>query len=225
MPPPALPHLELSLSSLSLSLPCASNQDEAHRLAGGGGSFKQEALGALLTGMTSEEFRGKLMVVFAGYEAPLRALLAADPGLTRRFTGCVNFPDLLPREAEAKLVYVLGREAKPKTIAGEALSTAGREGAVAVAFERLRRANAGAWGNLGDVAAFARRLYKVAARRVARLVAEARGGGGGVGGAGAAPGMVRDGLWDLQYSLQDVEEVGEAFVQERLGLSSENGEE
>ena len=199
--------------------------DEAQRLAGGGGSFKQEALGALLTGMTSEEFKGKLMVVFAGYEAPLRALLAADPGLTRRFTGCVNFPDLQPREAEAKLVYVLGREGKPKTIAREALSTAEREGAVAAACERLRRANEGAWGNLGDVATFAKRLFKVAARRVARLVAGARVGGGGVGGAGAAPGAVRDGLWDMAYTLEDVEEVGREFVQERLGLSAGNGGE
>jgi hypothetical protein len=213
--------------------------DEAHRLGGrGGGSFKQEALGALLTGMTSEEFKNKLMVVFAGYEAPLRALLAADPGLTRRFTATVNFPDLAPREAEAKLAYVLGREGKPKTLAREALSSAEREGAVAAAFKRLRAANEAAWGNLGDVATFAKRLFKVAGRRVAKLVAAERagrggggggGGGGGVGGVGGAgaapaPAAVREGLWDMVYTLRDVEEVGEAFVQERLGLSTEDGE-
>jgi len=61
--------------------------DEAHNLkpAQHGGDFKSQVLGTLVAAMTSDQYRGKLLVVMAGYNAEMRAMLAADQGLSSRF--------------------------------------------------------------------------------------------------------------------------------------------
>jgi len=78
--------------------------DEAHRLDPGGssaGEYKKEALGVLMEAMTSPDYENKILIIFAGYEAPINRLLATDGGLSRRFKTRIVFKDLNAHEAIA----------------------------------------------------------------------------------------------------------------------------
>lgn len=71
--------------------------DEAYSLVQGGeGDFGREALAALLKRM--EDSRDRLAVVLAGYDAPMEALLASNPGLRSRFPTHLHFPSYEPGE-------------------------------------------------------------------------------------------------------------------------------
>mmetsp|Transcript_30648 Transcript_30648/g.51786 ORF Transcript_30648/g.51786 Transcript_30648/m.51786 type:complete len:265 (+) Transcript_30648:440-1234(+) len=83
--------------------------DEAPALVGangdglsgrGGGSsrdaFARDAVATLLTEV--ENHRASVMVVLAGYAGPMKVLLAADPGLQRRFPLHLDLPDYEPLE-------------------------------------------------------------------------------------------------------------------------------
>ncbi|EIV94356.1 AAA family ATPase [Frankia sp. QA3] len=74
--------------------------DEAYSLARGGeNDFGQEAIDTLTPAM--ERLRGRLVVVAAGYPAPMANFLARNEGLASRFTERVRFPDYaLPELAE-----------------------------------------------------------------------------------------------------------------------------
>ena len=69
--------------------------DEAYNLAGRGKSlFAQEAVDQLAYCMTADAYRGKSIIVLAGYEAEMDAMLAdANPGFRSRFKQRISFPD------------------------------------------------------------------------------------------------------------------------------------
>jgi hypothetical protein len=195
-------------------------------LAGGGGSFKTEALGALLTGMTSEEFVGKVVIVFAGYERPLAQLLRMDPGLTRRFTARIVFEAVEPLHAEAVLLKQLRKQGLK--VAGEALSlpagaaARAQEGPVASFFRSLRDKNPEAFGNLGDVESFSRKLFEAAAARIMAPIEERRAASAAAS-AGSAPQAPELPQWDKVYTLADVRAAAEAALLERPAAPLQEG--
>lgn len=77
--------------------------DEAYALAGSdsGQDFGREAVDALVKQM--EDNRADLIVVVAGYPAPMEKFLESNPGLRSRFNRFLNFDDYVPAELFAIL--------------------------------------------------------------------------------------------------------------------------
>ncbi len=65
--------------------------DEAYALAGGGNDFGAEAIEIILKRM--EDFRGKFVVIVAGYTNKMNTFLESNPGLKSRFDKTFTFVD------------------------------------------------------------------------------------------------------------------------------------
>ena len=61
--------------------------DEAYQLISrpGGGDFNTELVGELVKAMPDEERKGRIAIIWAGYERHINLLMEAHPGLPRRF--------------------------------------------------------------------------------------------------------------------------------------------
>jgi hypothetical protein len=53
----------------------------------------QESVDELVQQLTSEEFKGKLIVILAGYENDMNEMLAVNEGLQSRFSERIMFPN------------------------------------------------------------------------------------------------------------------------------------
>jgi len=70
--------------------------DEAYSLARGGNDFGQEAIDTLLKRM--EDYKGKFVVIVAGYTNEMQEFVESNPGLQSRFTNYLSFEDYSPRQ-------------------------------------------------------------------------------------------------------------------------------
>lgn len=75
--------------------------DEAYRL--GEGRFAQEAIDELVTCLTQERFKGKLIVILAGYDREMNELMTINSGLSSRFPEEILFRNMSPDECIAIL--------------------------------------------------------------------------------------------------------------------------
>jgi SpoVK/Ycf46/Vps4 family AAA+-type ATPase len=130
--------------------------DEAYALekghpAGVAEDFGREAIETLLKLM--EDYRGRLVVIVAGYEAPMERFLRSNPGLRSRFTNFLRFPDFTPTEA---VTIFEGLAA-----GGNLQIDADAKARLLTAMERLKEAPD--WANARDV----RTLVELAARQQA----------------------------------------------------------
>lgn len=91
--------------------------DEAYALSSGTEhDFGAEAVSVLLKRM--EDDRADLVVVVAGYPAPMRTFLDSNPGLRSRFTKTIEFPDYTDDELVA--IFATLAESNHYLLAGDA---------------------------------------------------------------------------------------------------------
>ena len=82
--------------------------DEAYQLdPRRGGQFMTEVVDELCAKLTDDEFKGKLLVLLAGYDADMTEMLAVNPGLKSRFAERIFFHDLTPVATRDLLVLKL----------------------------------------------------------------------------------------------------------------------
>ena len=67
--------------------------DEAYVLGGPKGSYGEEAMTKLLSMLTEDDYKGKMIVVLAGYENQIHQMLQVNPGLKSRFEEIIHFED------------------------------------------------------------------------------------------------------------------------------------
>ena len=156
-----------------------------------------EAVDELVRCLTDDEFRGKMVVVLAGYEADMEAMLDTNPGLKSRFSERIHFDDFDEAASAALLRQRLVRENVPL-----AESAGGGDGKLESLLRPLVRSDG--FGNGRDIDTLAKRIYKHVASRQKQLGAGG-GGGGTVTGrrAGRRPGAVSASLQDVQGALSE----------------------
>ncbi|KAK0629512.1 P-loop containing nucleoside triphosphate hydrolase protein [Bombardia bombarda] len=90
--------------------------DEAYRLgsgtrgAGGNSSFEEEAVGELVDCMTKPRYLRKMIIVLAGYDRDMDALMKANAGLRGRFPTEVVFPPMGANRCRIHLFNLLRKE-------------------------------------------------------------------------------------------------------------------
>ncbi|KAF9871866.1 hypothetical protein CkaCkLH20_10800 [Colletotrichum karsti] len=79
--------------------------DEAYRLAGGG--FAKEAVDELVDCVTKDKYKGRLVIILAGYDNEINQLLSINPGMSSRFPEVIDFHSLSPENCFNLLVNLL----------------------------------------------------------------------------------------------------------------------
>ena len=86
------------------------------------GSFAGEIIQTLIDNVTTEEFKGKIIIILAGYEENVTELFGTNVGFQSRFDKMrVNFPPWTGQQAAEALINSIARD--NKTITGEAAAT------------------------------------------------------------------------------------------------------
>ncbi|TRM64558.1 P-loop containing nucleoside triphosphate hydrolase protein [Schizophyllum amplum] len=130
--------------------------DEAYRLAAG--HFAQEAMDEIVTVMTQEKFKGKLIVILAGYEHDINKLMKSNSGLSSRFPEELMFYNLSPEDC----LDVLKEKLKKEDIQWARLEDKSTSD-----FDELKdivkeMSDMPSWGNARDIGTIAQLLCRVA---------------------------------------------------------------
>lgn len=134
--------------------------DEAYRLSGGPASFASEAVDELVDALTKDRYKGKLVVVLAGYEPDIETLMQSNAGLASRFPETVRFDAFTPGECWHLL--------RSKLTNDEHVVPPDAEQSAIALFEQLVRTPN--WGSGRDVGTAFDKICRVfAARRAATL--------------------------------------------------------
>ncbi|EIN07312.1 P-loop containing nucleoside triphosphate hydrolase protein [Punctularia strigosozonata HHB-11173 SS5] len=130
--------------------------DEAYRLSEG--HFAKEAVDELVGLLTQDAYRGRLIVVLAGYDNEMNELLAVNPGLSSRFPHEIQFYNLNP----AQCLEILRKELAKNLISVDALDdvTIPEYGTMEVLLADLSALPS--WGNARDVKTLSRDLVGLA---------------------------------------------------------------
>ena len=140
--------------------------DEAYRLYDPlGRTYMQEAIDEIVTLLTEEAYRGKMVVIFAGYSGQMSEMLEkVNPGLKSRVSDVIDFPDF--SAAAAAELAAMQLEAKQLSL------PAGAPEALEVWTTPL--AAAPQWANGRDVETFVRRVaVECATRKTTEVTSEA----------------------------------------------------
>jgi hypothetical protein len=140
--------------------------------------------------LTEDEFKGKMVVILAGYKDDTHALLKSNPGLGSRFSNEIAFPDWGVPEALQMLRLKLGKEDMALHPAAEAQLEA----------LTAKLVQAPDWSSGRDVDTWCTRICQENAVRVD----DEEEGGASAGGGAAAAADSRVLLCDLAGSLADL---------------------
>lgn len=128
--------------------------DEAYRLATG--DFAREAMDELVDQLTKPQFKGKLIVILAGYDQDINGLIAGNPGLSSRFPEEIVFRNMSTEDC----LKLLEQELRTKQIGVPPLA-AGRSSRYKELVSILEQlASLPSWGNARDIQTMAKTLTK-----------------------------------------------------------------
>lgn len=140
--------------------------DEAYRLREG--QFAKEALDELVDCITKERYHKRLIVILAGYEKDVNALLAVNPGLTSRFSEVLDFHSLPPADCFEFLGKSLLKQ-KASILKGgkgnmalDCLETPAAEFRTEVCQLLEHLSMLPGWGNARDIDTLARSIFQAA---------------------------------------------------------------
>ncbi len=130
--------------------------DEAYRLAEG--HFAQEAMDEIVALLTNERYRGKLIVILAGYDEDMNRLMSVNSGLSSRFPTEMIFKNLAPSQC----MDILRRQ-----LSKEPIDIQGLEDGKSAIFRQMSDLFAQLsalphWGNARDVGTLAKSMTRMA---------------------------------------------------------------
>ncbi|KAG8626459.1 hypothetical protein KVT40_005404 [Elsinoe batatas] len=125
--------------------------DEAYRLAEG--PFAKEAIDEIVDCLTKPRYKGKMLVMLAGYEHEISRLLRVNPGLSSRFPEEVTFSNLTPGACLTLLTTKLLRD---KKLPSDLNVSNSKKEAVLQTLDALTKLDG--WGNGRDVETIANRV-------------------------------------------------------------------
>lgn len=128
--------------------------DEAYRL--GEGHFAKEAVDELVDLITKPAFKGRLVIVLAGYEDQMNMLMKVNPGLASRFTETVMFRPLSPEQCMELLSTQIKRNGIDTKIMNPAECP--EYGEILSLFKELSAMSS--WGNGRDVQTIAKTMMR-----------------------------------------------------------------
>ena len=130
--------------------------DEAYRL--GEGRFAQEAMDELVGLLTHERFKGKLIVILAGYDQEINNLLQVNTGLSSRFPEEIVFQNIAPD----KCLEILDRKLQKQSVQLPILrDTSSPTYAQLVSLVNQLSALP-SWGNARDMETLAKKMLEIA---------------------------------------------------------------
>jgi hypothetical protein len=133
--------------------------DEAYQLdPARGGHYMTEAVDELVGALTEEEFKGKILVILAGYDTDMENMLKTNAGLQSRFSERVHFHDFDANATVELLQLELSKLDIP-------LGVPDLNDVCRLAQTLVDSAN---FGNGRDVVTWAESVYKVVARKFAK---------------------------------------------------------
>src|ERR1700761_3303590 len=125
--------------------------DEAYRL--GEGRFSQEAVDEIVGLVTQDRYRGRMVIVLAGYDREMNELLSVNSGLASRFPEEIVFNNLSPVEC----LNVLQRKLAKESVNLDVIETSFHAQALYMLGQLSSLAS---WGNARDLETLANQMIR-----------------------------------------------------------------
>ena len=130
--------------------------DEAYRL--GEGQFAQEAMDELVGLLTHERFKGKLIVILAGYDQEINNLLQVNTGLSSRFPEEIVFQNITPD----KCLEILDRKLQKQNVQLPILRDTSSPTYAQLISLVDQLSELPSWGNARDMETLAKKMVEIA---------------------------------------------------------------
>ena len=137
--------------------------DEAYQMdPARGGPYMTEAVDEMVGALTEDEFKGKLLVILAGYSDDMEKMLKTNPGLKSRFSERVMFEDFDAQSVTELLVAELKKSGVPLEHKDSEMD------ALLELSNRLITESGSSFGNGRDCVTWSNEVYKIVAKRFSR---------------------------------------------------------